>query len=73
MSGLNLVKASLRDVVHALQSGRCTSEDLVKEYLGESHNLIVTNNSSDRIDTDNLHGRGLRAVLQIAPRDKGRT
>jgi len=35
MTKLNLVKASLRDIVTALQAGEITSERLIERYLGK--------------------------------------
>ncbi|ORX38205.1 amidase signature domain-containing protein [Kockovaella imperatae] len=54
---LNLIEATLQEVVAALEANQLTSERLVKLYL-------------ERIDKDNIKGLGLRAVIQTAPIDQ---
>ncbi|GFZ43757.1 hypothetical protein JCM24511_01477 [Saitozyma sp. JCM 24511] len=53
---LDLVRATLQDVVRALEEGQVTSVELVNRYLA-------------RIEADNINGLGLRAVLETAPKD----
>ncbi|KAH6869696.1 amidase signature domain-containing protein [Thelonectria olida] len=58
--GLDLLRASAKDVSEALQAGRVTSVQLVDAYLA-------------RINANNIKGLGLRAIIETAPIDKVRT
>jgi Amidase len=53
---LDLLTATVGDIVVKLKSGAITSEFLIKSYL-------------DRIDRNNYRGLNLRAVLEITPFD----
>ena len=54
---LDLLTATVGDLVKLLDAGTVTSEQLIKEYIA-------------RIDENNYKGLNLRAVLEIAPYDK---
>ena len=54
---LDLLTATVGDLVKLLDAGTVTSEKLIKEYIA-------------RIDENNYKGLNLRAVLEIAPYDK---
>jgi amidase len=54
---VELVTATVGDLVILLEAGTITSEQLIKEYVA-------------RIDENNYKGLELRAVLEIAPYDK---
>ncbi|KAF7552349.1 hypothetical protein G7Z17_g4394 [Cylindrodendrum hubeiense] len=60
VGGLNLLKASAKDVSAALDAGHVTSLQLVNAYL-------------DRIEAHNINGLDLRAVIETAPVDNVRT
>ena len=69
---IDVVKADLRAVIEALNRGETTSVGLVKEYLRERLPVIifpkaVLNLFLGRIEADDCAGRGLRAILQLAP------
>jgi hypothetical protein len=72
---LNLLTASLQDIVLALSRGAITSEELAKQYLGMCSTLYLSIKSlarligTARIEKDNINGLGLRAVLELAPTD----
>jgi amidase len=53
-SQIDLLTATVADLVHLLDSGEVTSEQMIKAYL-------------DRINENNYKGLHLRAILEIAP------
>lgn len=68
---MNLVEATLQEVVGALQEGVVDSQTLVNRYLGklsfQMYAKIV--DEVDAIEANNLKGKEIGAVLQVAPRE----
>jgi hypothetical protein len=72
---VDLVQASLVDVVRWLQAGEITTQKLVCSYLGQSYLACLLEWASadgeDVIEKDNIKGRGHRAVFETLDRQLG--
>ena len=73
-SNLNLVSATLQDVVDALDSGNTTSEELVNRYIGkpssDCYPILAEGTVPGAIEENNTKGKEPRAVIQVAPLNK---
>lgn len=77
---LDLVSASLTDIVNALENGMINSEQLVGAYLGTSELVIVYLayhlgigvEILDAIEKDNTQGRAFKALFQSLDWETGR-